>query len=58
MNLSRSIVRFENGIRLSCFKISICYPGITDRAEKRLRMRVVDSFLRVFDRLINESLVV
>ena len=27
-----------------------------DRAEKRLRMRAVDSFWRVFDRLINESL--
>ena len=28
----------------------------SDRAEKRLRMRAVDSFWRVFDRLINESL--
>ena len=27
-----------------------------DRAEKRLRMRAVDSFLRVYDRLIDESL--
>ena len=26
-----------------------------DRAEKRQRMRAVDSFWRVFDRLINES---
>ena len=26
------------------------------RAEKRLRMRAVDSFWRIFDRLINESL--
>ena len=29
---------------------------LTNRAEKRLRMRAVDSFWRVFDRLINESL--
>ena len=29
---------------------------IVDRAEKRLRMRAVDSFWRVFDRLINEVL--
>ena len=29
----------------------------TDRAEKRLRMRAVDSFWGVFERLINESLV-
>ena len=28
-----------------------------DRAEKRLRMRAVDSFWRVFDRLINESIL-
>ena len=27
-----------------------------DRAEKRLRMRAVDSFWHVFDRFINESL--
>ena len=27
-----------------------------DRAEKRLRMRAVDSFWRIFDRLINEGL--
>ena len=36
-------------------KLSIDYK-LDDRAEKRLRMRVVDSFWRVFDRLINESL--
>ena len=30
--------------------------GGIDRAEKRLRMRAVDSFWRVFDRLINEIL--
>ena len=29
-----------------------------DRAEKRLRMRAVDSFWRIFDRLISESDVV
>ena len=28
----------------------------SDRAEKRLRMRAVDSFWRIFDRLINEGL--
>ena len=28
----------------------------SDRAEKRLRMRVVDSFWRIFDRLISERL--
>ena len=27
-----------------------------DRAEKRLRMRAVDSFWRIFDRLISERL--
>ena len=31
-------------------------PGKHDRAEKRLRMRAVDSFWRIFDRLINERL--
>ena len=30
--------------------------GTGDRAEKRLRVRAVDSSWRVFDRLINESL--
>ena len=28
-----------------------------DRAEKRPRMRAVDSFWRVFDRLVNESIL-
>ena len=32
------------------------HTPVKDRAEKRLRMRAVDSFWRVFDRLINESL--
>ena len=31
------------------------YPGL-NRAEKRLRMLAVDSFWRIFDRLINERL--
>ena len=30
--------------------------NIDDRAEKRLRMRAVDSFWRIFDRLISERL--
>ena len=44
---------------------SVYYPpfcltqkeGKHDRAEKRLRMRAVDSFWRIFDRLISERLV-
>ena len=31
-------------------------PPLRDRAEKRLRMSAVDSFWRIFDRLINERL--
>ena len=36
--------------------LQLCYLVLSDRAEKRLRMRAVDSFWRIFDRLISERL--
>ena len=44
------------GAIISYFERPLNTKAFADRAEKRLRMRAADSFWRVFDRLINESL--
>ena len=54
--ISGVIVSVAVVISLETFRSDYEYD-YEDRAEKRLRMRAVDSFWCVFDRLINESLV-
>ena len=53
---TRFFVLFRFVIFITLLKLVMTCSGIGDRAEKRLRMRAVDSSWCVLDRLINERL--